>query len=307
MPTKRRGACYALPPLLFILLVLCVFALPGCLQTSRRAAPSEVGALSGQYAAFDMGGVGIKLPLPNGYAAAPSALREAAANSLTPPEQIFGVYRPADDARSLRGSGAALLEQRKYLLLGARPEFMREIVDRAFFAAMRRDFVRTNGTFAPERLAQFRALTANYYARDDAFKHSLGVAADKPGYISIVRIVRLAGSRGRGAASLYEAPQEAPGAEAGPWQGWDSAYFARAYHQVLIQNVLLVQGRCLNIYFAAPLAGEADVYAAVRENAAYMEAVFSHLGAAGAQNDLLPTRGLEQNAARGGSLPRAYR
>lgn len=261
---------------------LFILVLSGCAQMGRQSPPVEPGALSGEYSAFDMGGVRIRVPLPQGYVEAPAALRQAVEGSLVPAENVFAVSLPAAERGALRGSGAAVLEQRKYLVLSARPEFMREIVDRAFFAAMRRDFARTGGSFAPGRLAQFRALTENYYARDDAFSHNLGVYYDRPEAVGLVRIVRLAGSGGRGAEPAREAPRaeggSAPNAPGGPWQGWDKAYFARACHQVVIQNVLLLEGRCLNIYFAAPLAAEADLYAAMRENQAYVEALLSRLG-----------------------------
>lgn len=257
-------------------------ALSGCIQVGRQAEPASVAQLSGRYSNFTMGGVDIKSPVPMGYVDAPQAVRQAAGQTLTPAENIFAAYMPAPGKAS--GSGAALLRNQRIILLSARPEFTREIVDKSFFAAMGRDLKRVNGAFSPERLGQFKVLTGNYYARDDAFSHSLGVCDSRPGSISIARIVRQASSRGQGAVSAY-AGEHLPEGEKLPdfvLQGWDKSYFARAYHYVLVQNVLLVQGRCLNVYFFAPLAAEEDVYFAIRENAAYLDALSSGMAGLGA-------------------------
>ena len=246
----------------------------GCMQVGNQAAPMERESLSAKNSAFSMGGVNISIPLPAGYVDAPASVRQAVAAQFMPPENIFGVYTPVVDTG--KGEGAALLRNRRLLVISARPEFAHEIVDGSFYRAMQRDLTRVNGNFSPERIAQFKVLTDNYYARDDAFAHSLGVYERGRNSLSIARIARQAASRGAGATSVY--PGFVPGADVKMvLQGWDQAYFSRAYHQVAVQNVLLVNGRCLNVYFFAPLASEADIYAALQENKEYMAALAASL------------------------------
>lgn len=256
----------------------------GCAQSANKAAPVQTSGISAKNSTFNIGGVNVALPLPTAYTDAPLAVRQALAASFLPPENIFGVYSNAADKAPVRGEGAALLRNRRLFAISARPEFTREAVDVSFYRAMQRDLTRVNGNFSAERIAQFKVLTDNYYARDDAFAHSLGVYESGRGSLSIVRIVRQASSRGAGAVSVY--PPGAPGGAATSGvrlalQGWDKDYFSRAYHQVAIQNVLLLNGRFFNIYFFAPLATEADIYSAMRENKEYMQALAASLAGRG--------------------------
>lgn len=262
---------------LFIFMLMCV---GGCLQVGNQAAPAPVAAsgevLSSKSAAVSIGGVALNLPLPAGYTEAFPALRQASAAAFVPPENIFGVYTPVADKGASRGEGLKLLQNRRLLIISARPELTSEAVGTSFYQAMQRDLARVNGGFSSERVAQFKVLTENYYARDDAFAHSLGVYAKNPRSTAIVRIVRQPSSQGEGAVSVY--PRLAQDEGVNPvLRGWDRDYFSRAYYQVHIQNVMLLEGRCFNIHFFAPLASEEDLDAAMRENREYMNALAASL------------------------------
>lgn len=256
-------------------LFICIsLFIPACLQVGKQAAPAEQGQLSGKTSTFSMGGVSLSIAQPNGYVDAPSALRQAASQAFVPPENVFAVYVPAGDKAPGRESGPKLLRDRKIIAVSARPEFTREIVDQPFYRAMQRDIVRVNGKFSSERLVQFKVLTESYYARDDAFIHSLGVYDTGRASVSVARITRQAGSRGAGATSVYPPASPLAGEDVKPaLGGWDKTYFSRAYHQVSIQNVIFLNGRCFNIHFLAPLAVEEDLYSAMRENKKYIEAL----------------------------------
>lgn len=260
------------------LFVCILLFIPGCLQIGRQATPTGQGGLSGKTSSFSMGGVDLKISQPQGYVDAPSAIRQAVTQSFIPPENIFAVYVAASDTASGRDSGQKLLRNRKIVVVSARPEFNREIVDQPFYLAMQRDISRVEGQFSAERIAQFKVLTESYYARDDAFSHNLGVYDSSRTSTSVVRLMRQADSRGAGASSAYIAAAQAE--EGGPKMvlgDWAKTYFARAYHQVAIQNVLFLNGRCFNIHFFAPLAGENDIYSAMQENKNYIDALVGNI------------------------------
>lgn len=240
-----------------------------------------------------MGGVNLEIAQPQGYVEASSAMRQAANQLLSPPENIFALYVPAADKAARQESGLKIFHNKKFMLVSARPEFNREIIDQPFYRAMQRDIARVNGNFSAERLVQFKVLTESYYARNDAFSHSLGVYDSSRASISTVRLVRLADSRGAGAVSAY--PPAAPTVDNGAGEGiaagdaaaapsapsalggWAKTYFSSAYHQVAIQNVIFLNGRCFNIYFFAPLEDEDDIYAAMRENKNYIAALTDNI------------------------------
>lgn len=257
-----------------VVISLSLVLVSGCLQAGSQASPGGRGA-SGEYLDFNMGGIAVKLPLPAGYAESPPVVRQSASLLLNPPENLFAVYSLLGEKVPTGKAGLVQLQNRKLYTVSARPEFIKEFVDQSFFTALRRDLQRLNGTFGPERLQQFRVLTNSYYAKDDSFTHSLGVYSSSRQSVSIVRIVRQPASRGSGAVSAYPAAPKTTAEEGSRpvLSPWDKTYFSRAYQQVSIQNVIMLNGRYFNIYFTAPLADEADIYAAMQENKAYMDAL----------------------------------
>ena len=280
----------AVRPVLPLVIGLFLVLVCGCIQSSNQATPVQ-GGVSGEYLSFNMGGIAMKLPVPAGYTEAAALIRQSASLSLTPPENIFSVYFPRGEKAPGGKAGLVQLQNRRLYTISARPEFIKEYVDPAFFSALRRDLQRVNGNFGPERLQQFRVLTNSYYAKDESFTHSLGVYNTSRYSLSIVRITRQPASRGSGALSAYPAaPKAATVAEDAPrlvLSPWDKSYFAQAYYQVSIHNVVMLNGRYLNIYFSAPLADESDIYAAMQENKDYMDGLAraAAAGELGAKND----------------------
>lgn len=299
---KRQNKMMILFKLLTIALSLALVS--GCLQAGSQADPGGNGA-SGEYMNFNMGGIAMKLPLPLGYGEALPIVRQSASLSLNPPENIFAVYSPRGEKVPAGKAGLVQLQNRKLYTISARPEFMKEFVDQAFFSALRRDLQRVNGSFGPERLQQFRVLTNSSYAKDDSFTHSLGVYSNNRQSMSIVRIVRQPGSRDSGAVSAYPVAPKATASADEVRQPvlfpWDKTYFSKAYHQVSIHTVVMLNGRYFNIYFVAPLADESDIYAAMQENKAYMNdlARAASTGELGTKNDINQRAGQEAV----GSLP----
>lgn len=264
-----------------IIFALCLFS-ASAIQAASRSADRDA-ALSKKQTAFNMGGINMRLYQPQGYAEASGALRQAAAQIFTPQENIFGVYIPANDKKAVTGSGPKLLHNRCFYVASALPEFMKTSLDAPFYAAMQRDIARDNGSFSHTRIGQFRVLAGNLYARDDAFAHKLGVYDTRKNSISIVHISRQAQTRGSGAISACERARGGSADEDGRTlvlKGWDAEYFSQAYHQVIIQNVMFMNGRCFNLYFFAPLAEEEDIYAAMHENRQYIDALEKAAGVA---------------------------
>lgn len=261
-----------------------------------------------------MGGIDVRLPVPAGYAEAPAVLRQSAAYGFNPPENIFVAFNQRGDKAQSTKAALSLLRNRRVYLVTARPEFMKEYVDQSFFSALRRDLQRLHGNFSPERLQQFRVLTNSYYAKDDVFTHSLGVYSANRYSMSIVRINRQPSSKNSGAVPAFT-----PGYKQAALveldarlvlTAWDKLYFSQAYHQVSIQNVVMLNGRYFNVYFNAPLSDEADIYASMLENKMYMDDLVAaaSAGQLGQENmntrDGHPTMGaLPQNRERARTSP----
>ena len=266
-PFRPCGGNTVFDPMPFVksLLLICLIAaLCGC---------AEKPLPPGEPVEFSMGDVRIRMEGPQGYQSASWAL-PLAARWFVPPENLFALFLPAGQDAA---KDSEALRRLKQVIISARPEFMNSTVEEAFFQAMCRDFIRVQRTFSPEFLDEFRRIAGTHYQGPDAFSHSLGVFHHTDHSVSMARIARQAGSArpgGTGAGAIAVAAQGSPEAEdeepAASLQEWAEEYFAGVPHSILIQNVLLLGGRCINIHFSAPLVRVADIHALMEETRRYM-------------------------------------
>lgn len=251
-------------------------------SSSRSASPSTGTASSepryhevqmrSDSVRINMGSANVNMPLPSGFSAVDSgdARRKQVSGWFIPGQNVYAVYERAGAKRS--GSGGRSLFGEPLLIVSSRPEMTDLNMSSAVFEGMKKDMLRDNGNYDQGKWDEFMRYTASRYKDSERLKHKLGVTGMGKAHASVGYIIKEP-TTGPSSVPIQAShktlvPPTTPGA---------STALANAEFNISMHNIVLVSGRCFNVYYNARLRSKDDYDQALRENARIMRELESRL------------------------------